>query len=164
MRALILAAALFAALAPFSPAEAQEMVFVMRHAEKEFTGADPHLSDAGRKRAHDWAAFLSNADIDIVINTDATRSRETGEIIAMSLDADRAEVPMADVTGLVDLLDFDHAADRVLVVAHTETIPAILQRLGAPEIAPIAADDYANMYVVVAADGPAASFVHLRMP
>ena len=61
---------------------AQEAVFVIRHAEKELRGEDPAITNAGRNRAAAWADMLQHAGFDIVINSDARHTQQTGQIIA----------------------------------------------------------------------------------
>lgn len=152
----------FLAIAP--AVAAQERAFIIRHAEKEATGADPGLTAAGREMASNWSRMLASAGIDIVLHTDARRSRETGSIIAQALGVGRSETAMADVAGLFDLLEFDHAEDNVLIVAHTETIPGILARLGVEENVRIASDDYRNLFAVTFGESGEASLVRLRLP
>lgn len=163
-RAMPLAVSLFAVLATTSPVIGQEKIFVIRHAEKEATGSDPSLTDAGRERARDWAKLLSNAGIKIVINTNATRSRETGEIISQALAAKRAEVPISNLAALMDLMTFDYSEETILVVAHTETIPSILREMGVSDAINVTEEDYANLFFVAKSDGHTATFIHLRMP
>lgn len=158
------AAALILALGATPAVRAQEMVFIIRHAEKAAQGDDPALTVAGRGRAAAWAAMLGDAGIDAIYNTDARRSRETGEIIAGLIGVETAELPLASSTGVVDLIAFDHAEDRVLVIAHTETIPSILGGLGVPGDVEIAEDDFANLFVVAFAASGDADVVRLRMP
>ena len=145
-------------------AAAQETVFVIRHAEKEAQPDDPALTEAGRARSARWATMLAEAELDAVIHTDAVRSRETAGIIADALGVPHAEVGKADVAGLVDLLSFDHEEDRVLVVAHTETIPGIVRLLGADKPATIGLDDFATLFVLGAERDGARPLIRLTMP
>lgn len=154
----------FAMIPTAMPAGAQEAVFIIRHAEKVATGEDPNLTDQGRERAVAWAGMLERAGIDHVITTSALRTRETGGIVADALDVDRTQVEIADVTGLVDLLAFDHAESRVLVVAHEETIPSILTGLGIANEIDVGPDDYANLFIVTTPDSEHPVLAHLRMP
>jgi phosphohistidine phosphatase SixA len=151
------------ALAP-CPALAQERVFVIRHAEKQAGGDDPALTEAGRARARAWAAMLGDAGIDVVLTTDARRTRETGGLIAEALGTARAEVPMADVARVVDLLSFEHADDTALVVGHTETIPGILSGLGLFETVTLAQEEFATLYIVVPDKGGEPALITLHMP
>lgn len=147
-----------------SPAASQEMAFVVRHAEKEAAGDDPALTAAGRGMAQDWSRMLKGSGIKAVINTDARRSRETGNIIATALGVEQVEVPMADIAGLLDLLTFDYDGQIVLIVAHTETIPAILSRMGVQEKVEIANDDYRRLFLVMGAANDERTLVKLGLP
>jgi broad specificity phosphatase PhoE len=145
------------------PVEAQERVFVIRHAEKE-AGDDPGLTPAGVHRAQRWAEMLRDAGLDAVIHTDAARTRLTGTIIAEALALEPVEVGRTDVVGLVDLLAFDFEDADVLVVAHSETIPAIVERLGGGPGAKVAPDDFASLFVLGPASAGARDVMRLHMP
>ena len=147
-----------------SSAASQEVAFVIRHAEKEPAGKDPALTAAGRSMAKDWSRMLKGSGVEIVINTDARRSRETGKIIASELGVEQAEVSMADIAGLFDLLTFDHDDQNVLIIAHTETIPTILSRMGVRHKVDIATDDYRNLFLVTSTAKDEKSLVKLRLP
>lgn len=158
MKTLFLSALLSCTLA--LPGIAQEAVFVIRHAEKD-VGEDPALTEAGRIRAARWAAMLEQAGINAVITTDARRTQETGGIIAKALDLPTSTIDRQDIAGLIDLMSFDHEEDRVLVVAHRETI---LSALGLFDEVSIPEDDFANLFTVTGLLDDAPVLVHQRMP
>jgi len=147
-----------------APASAQEVVYVIRHAEKEAAGDDPGLTPTGQVRAAAWAGMLSSAELDTIITSDARRTRETGAIIADALGLPVGSVPKEDISGIVDMLQFDHAEDRVLVVGHTETIPGILSRLGATDPIQLGPDDYDTLFILTGADADAPRLMRLHMP
>lgn len=146
------------------PASAQDTVFLIRHGEKEATGSDPALTQAGRQRAARWAEMLRSAPIDAVITSDAARTRETGAIIADALALPASDWPMGDTAGLVDLLQFDHEDGTVLVIGHTETIPHIVERLGGPGDATISPDSFDTLFVLQGANTGAPRQLRLHMP
>lgn len=146
-----------------SPAAAQESVMLIRHAEKE-AGADPHLTESGRDRARRWAEMMRDSGISAVITSNFQRTRETGGIIAEALGIERSEVEANDVAGLLDILGFDHEDDRVLIVGHTNTIPAIISGLGVADTVTIGEDDFANLFVVTPIAGGGGAMIRLRMP
>ncbi len=158
----------FSALLLFSfvglPATAQETVYLIRHAEKELSGSDPALTPAGRQRAADWADMLRNVGLDKIFTSDALRTRETGGIIATALDLPRSALPRRDIVGLIDTLEFDHAEDTILVVGHAETIPGILESLGASESLSIEKDEFDNLFILVRPASAESALIHLRMP
>ncbi len=158
---LPLAAALLIAV---PSVQAQEAVFVIRHAEKAGSGDDPDLTAAGRARATAWAAMLAPSEIDHVVTSNARRTRETGRIVAETLGVDRSELAIGDVTGLLDLLSFDFADQRVLVVGHTETIPSIITGMGHTGKVQIALTDYANLFVIRPSEDSEPVLIQLQMP
>ena len=83
MRAILLAVylSIFVGL----PAIAQEVVYLIRHAEKELSGNDPSITEQGRARAGAWAEVLQYVGLDVVFTSDAKRTQQTGQIIADKL-------------------------------------------------------------------------------
>ena len=151
------------AITGIDAASAQEAVYLIRHAEKA-EGEDPALLPEGRDRAAAWAGMLQRAEIDVVLTSDAVRTRETGGIIARALDIPTEALAASDVTGLVDLMTFDHEEDRVLVVGHAETLPAILEGLGVGAGIEIDQDDFGNLFVVFRPGTENAGFLWLTTP
>jgi broad specificity phosphatase PhoE len=164
MRRFVFATLLSCGLASVFPAHAQEVIYLIRHAEKEASGTDPRLTPAGRERAVAWAEMFRHSEIDVILTTDAQRTRETGGIISRSLGAPREELPREDIARLIDLLQFDHADDTVLIVGHAETIPSVLSNLGVFDTIEISQTDYANLFVLTTGSGDEPSLVRLRMP
>lgn len=143
---------------------AQDAVYLIRHGEKELSGDDPALTAEGRKRAVDWAEMLGNVGVGAVLTSDALRTKETGGIIANELDLEANALPTNDVAGLVDTLEFDHEGETVLVVAHAETIPRILELLGVLESISIEQSEFDNLFIVQRPSSEEPVFIHLIMP
>lgn len=160
----ILCAGLILNLAIGFDAAAQEAVYLIRHGEKELSGADPALTPEGRLRAANWAEMLGNVGLDAIITSDALRTQETGSIVANALGLQTNALPKGDVGGLVDTLEFDHEENTVLVVAHAETIPHILEYFGVLEDIAIDQDEFANLYVVLRPSSDDPTYIHLLMP
>lgn len=145
-------------------AAAQDAVYLIRHAEKELSGPDPALTPEGRKRAEDWAVMLGDVGLDAIITSDAIRTQETGEIIAEAIGLQASALPKSDVAGLVDALEFDHDQDTVLIVAHAETIPRILENLGVVTDVTVDQSEFANLYVVLRPSSENPTYIHFLMP
>ena len=145
-------------------ASAQEAVYLIRHGEKELSGADPALTPEGRLRAVAWAEMLGDVGLDAIITSDALRTQETGGIVASALGLQVNALPKGDVAGLVDTLEFDHEDDTVLIVAHAETIPRILEYFGVLEDVAIEQHEFANLYVVLGPSSDDSTYIHLLMP
>jgi len=157
-------AGLFLFLALGFPATAQDAVYLIRHGEKELSGADPALTPEGRKRAQDWAVMIANVGLDAIITSDALRTQETGRIIADAIGLQPSALPRNEIASLVDTLEFDHEEDTVLVVAHAETIPRILERFGVLEDITIDQSEFANLYIVLGPLSDDPVYIHLLMP
>ena len=158
---------LFAALALPSLSLAQT-VFVVRHAEK-ISESDQRLTDAGRERATRLAKMLSAAGIRAIYATDTERAKDTAgplaERLHLAVTTYDVGAGMAkgapDATAFAAQLRRDHPNDAVLVVGHSNTLPAILKALGCQEEVTIAAQQYDDLFVVVPG-APGATLVRMK--
>jgi broad specificity phosphatase PhoE len=137
------------------------LVIVVRHAEKAVEpGADPALSEAGRARAERLAAVLADARITAAYSTQFKRTRDTATPaakargIAIRVHEAHAGQADADAAALAAEIRAEHAGGTVLVVAHSNTVPAIVKALGGVEVAAIADDEYDRLYVVALGETP----------
>jgi broad specificity phosphatase PhoE len=140
-------------------AAAQITVYVVRHAEKKAApAADPPLTAAGEERARALLDSTRAAGVSAIITTQFLRTKATAAPTASALRI-TPEVVMAtspshiqDVAAAVR----KHAGQTVLVVGHSNTVPAIVAALGAPQPPAMCDAEYDNLYVVkIAADGKA---------
>ncbi|MEW5927029.1 MAG: phosphoglycerate mutase family protein [Gemmatimonadota bacterium] len=137
-----------------APAAAQEptVVVLVRHAEKAAAGGqDPELSEAGTARARALAATLEDAGVDAVVVTDLRRTRLTAAPLTAELKLDPEVVPAGapNHAGAVADAVRRHAGKTVLVVGHSNTLPAIVAALGAPPVGELCDHEYSNLFVVV---------------
>ena len=163
MRSLILAAtALFGfGLSPRQPhPEAPPtVVLLVRHAEKAAQPAqDPPLSEAGAARAQALVAVARDAGVSAIITTQYVRTKSTAEPTATALKVAPQVVqagPMPQHAKAVAEEIMKHAGKTVLVVGHSNTVPAIVGALGAPQPRDLCESEYDQIFVVVLGDtGP----------
>src|SRR5215467_1782596 len=146
-----------AAVVLFLPASvfAQKLVFVVRHAERADAGMqaqrDPALSAAGEARAQKLAAMLADAGVKDIFATEFKRTQDTAKPLAMKTGVAVEQVGSKDTALLIAKIKL-HPNDVVLVVGHSNTLPAILKALAGVEVA-IADNEYDNLFVVVPATG-----------
>ena len=161
---------LFAVLAvPFFALSAaaqgtQETVIVVRHAEKARTPADdPPLTAAGEARARDLWAAVRDAGVSAVITTQFARTRATGQPTASALGLTEIVVPATSPSHIRDVITeiSKHSGSTVLVVEHSNTVPAIVEALGAKRPSAICDATYDDLFVVTITDGKA-SAVHAK--
>lgn len=146
------------------PAHAQEVVYLIRHAEQVLDVEDPPLTEAGHKRAKAWAAVLRDANIKVIYTSKKRRTKQTGEPIAQALNIPLEPMPRRDVAGLVDRLRTRHADDAILIVSHSRIIPKLLSELGHWEDVAIGPDDYESLFIVVPQSENDPLVIRLRHP
>jgi broad specificity phosphatase PhoE len=147
---LILAVAI---RAPAAAQAAPTVVILVRHAEKAAAPADdPPLTSAGRARARALAIALADAHVDAVITTQFIRTRETARPLAtamgIAMETVRTGERDAHARAVADAVRA-HAGHTVLVVGHSNTIPAIIAALGGPKLPDICDAQYSNLFTLI---------------
>lgn len=153
-RLVVTLAALFSgSILPLSTASAQDgtLVFLVRHAERADDGAmtgseDPHLSEAGLRRAHDLATLLRDAGITHIHSTDYRRTRETAAPLVRELGLPVAIYDTGNLEAFAQLLT--STPGRHLVVGHSNTTPALATALGGNPHGGIESMEYDRLYLL----------------
>ena len=139
------------------------MVVLVRHGEKATEGgSDPSLSDAGKARAQALADALAMTTPSTIIVSSLKRTAETAAVVSSKTGVVPTVIAIsggtkhvADVAAAVR-----KATGVVLVVGHSNTVPAIVTALGGPKLPDICDASYATMFVLTPGlDGKAAQVV-----
>ena len=164
--ALILCATLLTA----APVSAQQVVFVVRHAERAPSAApasgrmmmadDPPLSAAGEQRAVKLTDMLAASGVKHIFTTEYKRTRQTAAPLAARLAVTPLMAAAKDTASLVTAVK--RARGTVLIVGHSNTIPEILKQLGVSDAVTIGDGDYDNLFVVFRSDAGKATLVRLK--
>ncbi len=113
-------------------------VILVRHAEKELTGGDVSLSrPEGEARARELVAAVASAGVTVAIASEYRRTRMTiaPAVEALGLPADR----VLEITEPADVAReiLDHQRGQTILVAgHSNSVPQIIEALGAPSLCP----------------------------
>lgn len=105
--------------------------YFIRHAEKDQTDANnknPHLTDAGLKRAEHWSTILGNIHFDAVYSTDYYRTMETAIPTASKNTLEITTYDPRNLNNIDDFLKTTHGK-TVLVVGHSNTTPAFVNAI-----------------------------------
>lgn len=123
------------------------VVYLVRHAEKLDDSADPPLTEAGGERARLLERTLVDAGITRVFSSDYRRTRDTAAPLAERLGLD---VEIYDPQALDELAErIRSEPGRYLISGHSNTTPALVERLGGDPGEPIReADEYDRLYVL----------------
>ena len=161
MRTFVLAAALlgFGAAGQIPLAKAPPTVVILvRHAEKGTQPPqDPPLTDGGAARANALVAVARQAGVTAIITTQFERTRKTAEPTAVELKITPEIVQAGGPAHAKAVADqvMKHAGGTVLVVGHSNTVPAIVGALGAPQPKDLCDSEYDQVFTVVLGDaGP----------
>lgn len=129
------------------------LVVLVRHAEKASpTDPDPSLSVAGKARALALVDALANTTPSAIIVTSRKRTVETGEPLAIKLGLKEQVVALEGGTPAAHIAAVTAAVRKqkgvVLVVGHSNTVPAIIKALGGPMLPDICDASFATLYVL----------------
>ncbi len=130
-------------------AEAQQAIFLVRHAEQSLEGEDPPLAEAGRRRATALATTLKDAAITVIYESGIRRTMETAKPIADILNVEIKTYPRGDIGGFIGRLRSEHAQNRVLIVSQSLRISRWLKALGHSADITIAPTEYDNLFVII---------------
>jgi broad specificity phosphatase PhoE len=142
-----------AAFVAYSAATTTTVVLV-RHAEKELvTIDDPPLSAAGERRAERLAQMFGDVRgpgrLDGIYVTATRRAQQTAMPLAMRLGVQPTVLSApTDPDSVASHALSEHRGGRVLIVGHSNTLPALVQELSGQTVPAIRDDEYDNIYVV----------------
>ncbi len=129
-------------------------IWIVRHAEKDTSAAqkrDPELTEIGKQRALDLAAYLKEQEPDMIFSTNTKRTRQTAANFS-------AKVNTYDPSLIKEfaqrLLDFQKGK-KILVVGHSNTVLETIEALGgARPVAQLTDDDYDYIFkITLSAEG-----------
>ena len=141
----ILAGAALLTVAAAAPG--QEAIYTVRHAERADQSADPPLSTEGTGRAYRLRDLLKEAGVTRIFTSELRRTIETAAPLAAAAHV----TPQigGDPESLATRIAASGPGERVLVVGHSNTVPALLRLLGVDAAITIGESDYDDLFIVV---------------
>lgn len=139
----------------------QGVIFLVRHAERASTADDSLLSPAGEQRAQCLARTLADAGITKVFATDVRRTQQTADPVSREF---HIETTIIAKSGTAELVSEIKQSDSkpVLVVAHADTLPAIVEQLGVGTIPKFGDREYDRLLVIPVTQARAGQAITLR--
>lgn len=137
-----------------SAAAQPSMVILVRHAERDTAPPrDPALTAAGALRAQALAEALAGTRVTSVITTQFQRTRLTAQPIAAAngitpIIVSAGGPTSAHVEAVAAAVRARPADAVVLVVGHSNTIPAIVGALGGPKLSDLCDTQYSMLYIL----------------
>lgn len=129
-------------------------VILVRHAERApEPPRDPVLSDAGIRRSHDLAAALRYAGVTAIVSTQFQRTRLTAVPLAAALGIEPRIImagggATSHADSVASVVRAHGPGEVVLVVGHSNTIPAIVAALGGPRFPDYCENQYSDLVVM----------------
>jgi broad specificity phosphatase PhoE len=125
-------------------------ILLVRHAEKALSPPDnPPLSDpAGIARAQALAHVAAKAGVSAIFTSTLLRTIQTAAPLETALGITHREFDPNDTAGLANAIKAASSGQTVLVVGHTNTVPALIQLLGGPSIPNVDDAEFDNLFVL----------------
>ena len=133
-------------LSAMPSAQAQEAIYLVRHAERADQSEDPPLSTEGVGRSYRLRDMLKDAGITKIFTSELRRTIETAAPLASAIHVSPQQI---SPDALAAKIAASNARDRILVVGHSNTLPALLHALHVEPPITIADDAYDNLFIVV---------------
>ena len=127
-------------------ADASRQIFLSRHMEKTSSGQDPALSPCGVAQAQAFAAQLKDTPsspgsctpLTCAPNKLPKRFLQTGRQL-VSYDPRQVDQLITEI---------NNKPGNLLVIGHSNTIPALVAKLTGQTVAPLTEQDYGRIYVL----------------
>ena len=124
-------------------------IILVRHADRAAAmSADALLSPAGEERATLLAQVLKDSAIGRIYVTEVRRTQQTAAPIAARLHLTPIVIPQSDTDALIGQLRKLGENETALVVGHANTVPLIVERLGAGPVPAMPDSEYDRLTVV----------------
>ena len=125
---------------------------VVRHAERP-PGADPSLNQLGLQRAQALVSVAKDAGVNAIYASNLVRTQQTAQPLAEALGL---EVQIFELQSDVQQYSADlarqilskHRGEVVLIVNHSNTVPLILEALGATFVPTVSSAKYDDLFIV----------------
>jgi 2,3-bisphosphoglycerate-dependent phosphoglycerate mutase len=138
-------------------------IILVRHGERNAAtpaNSDPHLSAAGRARAKKLIHVVGESGITAIYRSHFARAKETAQPLATHLGLSTTE--MDEPLHIQSDILSNHVGETVLVVGHSNTVPALIDQLGAGSIPMIDDSQFDHLFVVKKFSSGEASVTRLK--
>jgi broad specificity phosphatase PhoE len=166
MRYILALSLAVVATASSAVAQSATVVLVVRHAERAPGSGDPPISDVGQARAVALADIGKLTGVSAIVTTQLQRTRQTAAPLAQALKITPVVVPtqqdLAKHAAEVAAAVRQQLGKTILVVGHSNTVPAIVAALGGPKLADLCEPEYDNLITMILDVGGSVRIVRTR--
>jgi broad specificity phosphatase PhoE len=128
-------------------------IYVVRHAERvSEADRDSPLSETGVVRSRALVEALGGSGVEAIYVTQYQRTRQTAEPLAthlgLAVRTDTTTGGTEPARQLARRVLERHRGETVLIVGHSNTVPAIVHALGGPELPELESSRYGDLFVI----------------
>jgi len=135
------------------------VVILVRHAERQSSGADPSLTAAGKRRAALLATMFAGSGVTAIFTSDAGRTKQTAAPLAAKVGVTPRQIDDSTAAARAQILA---GGACVVVVGHSNTVPEFIEALGGPSDVEIDDHEFDRMFVLTVTPPASASLLQLR--
>lgn len=145
-RRRVIAAAAVLLLAGCAGTPEPQRIYVTRHFDTLEGVKDARLTPVGEARARSLARWLKGRSLAAIYTTPFARTRASAEPLAAARDLKPIVYDWTNADRLVAAVKGQPG--DVLIVGHSNTVPAIVERFGGARPAPLAHADFGDLWIV----------------
>ena len=124
-------------------------IWIVRHAEKDTSAAnkrDPELTEIGKQRALDLAAYLKGQEPNMIFSTNTKRTRQTAAHFTAKVNTYDPSLIKEFAQRLIDF----QKGKIILIVGHSNTVLETIEALGGARPVPqLVDDDYDYIFKII---------------
>ena|SRR5689334_5265773 len=122
-------------------------VVLVRHADRAPGQKTDELSASGAARSRELAHVLEKSGVSAIIHSDTQRAAQTAAPVAAMAGLTPIVLPAKDTAAVAEEVR-KHPGETLLVIGHSNTVPAIIAALGGPQLPDIDDAEFDNLFVL----------------
>jgi broad specificity phosphatase PhoE len=142
----LLLALMLGACAFIAPIQPPSTFYVMRHLNTPAGAQDPDLTAEGRRQAQRLADWFGNEPPATIFVSNTKRAQQTAAPLAARLGIEPRLYDPSNTPLLIS--EMMKEPPPVLIVGHSNTVPAIVQALSGANVEPITHEQFGDIWVI----------------
>jgi phosphohistidine phosphatase SixA len=126
---------------------AETVVVVARHADRLPGQKTDELAAAGVARSRELARVLEKAGVSVIVHSDTQRAAQTAAPLAAAAGITPVVLPAKDYAAIAGEVR-KHPGGALLIVGHSNTVPAIITALGGPPLPDLGEAEFDDLFML----------------
>lgn len=125
----------------------ETVVVLARHADRLPGQKADELAAPGVARSQELARVLQKAGVSAIIHSDTQRAAQTAAPLAAATGIAPSVIPAKDFAAIAAEVR-RHPGETILVIGHSNTVPAVIATLGGPELPDLGDTEFDDLFVL----------------